>query len=83
MKADRYGTPAEQTRHRHGWITPTARRLGDDIPPCWKCAHWTGGIDPRGLCRVLNLATVRNASCGTFAPKASWASFERREEMLR
>lgn len=77
MKADRYGTPAEQTRHRHGWITPTARRRGGDISPCWKCAHWTGGIEPRGLCRVLDLATTRNASCASFERR------ERRDQMIK
>lgn len=65
MKADAYGTHSEQMRFRHGWRNSTQRRKRGDLP-CWQCQYWAGGLDSRGPCRMLDVATVRNAACGSF-----------------
>ena len=65
MKADAYGTHSEQMRSRHGWRNSTQRRKRGDLP-CWQCRHWTGGLDSRGLCDMLDASTARNATCMSF-----------------
>jgi hypothetical protein len=67
MKADQYGTPAEQTRHQADWRT--AEKNG---PRCDGCIHVE--LIPNGNgkwaahCTALELATKPNATCDHHEP---------------
>ena len=66
MKADLYGTPAEQRRAQVGWQPASAiasDRLG---PRCCNCAHqgWSEGCrTPRARCELHDMPTTQRARC--------------------
>jgi hypothetical protein len=67
MKADQYGTPAEQTRHQADWRT--AEKNG---PRCDGCVHVEMNPNGNGKwaahCTALELATKPNATCDHHEP---------------
>ena len=73
MKADRYGTPAEQTRYRQGWQSATDADTADisrDLR-CGDCAHqgWSEtSRTPQATCPHLGATTLR-ATCDRWAAR--------------
>lgn len=74
MKADKYGTQAEQRRSNLGWIAPLMRRQdirrGERLEEhhCATCIHRLDGdlakaARPSPLCSIISIATSDNATC--------------------
>ena len=66
MKADKYGTLAEQRRETAGW-RPAAQLRGDQSVVDKRCADCARHRD--GYCKVLACATTAHANCIHFVQK--------------
>ena len=63
MKAEKYGTNAEQRRFDLGWLPPG--KVGQDLQArCWNCAQasWVDG-DGQPVCGLIGYKTARRAWC--------------------
>ena len=78
MKADRYGTPAEQHRLAVGWQPASALGKVHIGERCDSCAHhgWSEGArTPRARCELHAMPTTQRARC------PSWERAEEREPL--
>lgn len=83
MKADSYGTPTEQARHRMGWMTPTERKKAGGEKRCASCRRFfwedyrtgDGGFGVKPRCGhpmasgETGMATFENAVCDKWERK--------------